>query len=723
LRAVAVLAVIADHIFKYPKGGFVGVDIFFVISGFLITGLLLKEHARFGRISMRDFYKRRVRRIAPVAVLVLAVTVALSWLLYTATRAQNVTIDGLWSFFFAANWRLALIGTDYMQNEGPASPLQHFWSLAVEEQFYLLWPLMIIAILGATATDKMPSAWRKSILLPAMLVITAASFAWAIYESAANPTWAYFSTFARAWELGIGALLAAGTPLLARVSAKYRPAMGWVGLAGIVASLFLISPTSTFPAPWAVLPVLSTALVIASGIGADATFLTPLTNPVSRYIGDISYSLYLWHWPVTVFLAAYMPQFSLGYCLLAVGLSLALSIASYHGVEDRIRKSDWLDPHAARSRDKSKKKFHLAALLPKEMSEAAKLGLLGSLAIATAGIVLVSLTPPPPPVFASTAALPSASANGKAAAAATLTDKAQVEIQKALSVQAWPQLNPSIEGLGDSAWAPEVYKDGCLTIVPEKFGVDCVYGPPSATKTAVVMGDSMAASWMPAIRSALDSQGYKISMLTRSGCPVFTVELTKGQDECRAQRDASIAYVNETDPDLVIISNLDAIGRTTSGSGVDRALAEWQQGGAEALGKLSEARRIVVLSVPPRTPNLNSCAVAGSSPASCAAQITDMWRRVAAKEMDAVGAASKGTDRLKYVDVSSWFCTTSGACPAFIGNAPVRVDGIHMTGAYTSTLGPLMAEALAEGPAKTAPRSSATSYWRHSHVHENAASP
>jgi peptidoglycan/LPS O-acetylase OafA/YrhL len=209
LRALAVGVVVLDHMIKWPTGGYVGVDVFFVISGFLITGLLLREHARSGTISFVDFYRRRLRRITPVAVLVLAVTVLTIFLIYGVGRTKTVLEEAVYSLLFAANWHFAVIGTDYMQANGPVSPLQHYWSLAVEEQFYIVWPVVILIVLGVSARRFRLSGMRALRVLRLVLVIlTAGSFVYACWQSRAEPTWAYFSTLSRGWELGVGALVA-----------------------------------------------------------------------------------------------------------------------------------------------------------------------------------------------------------------------------------------------------------------------------------------------------------------------------------------------------------------------------------------------------------------------------------------------------------------------------------------------------------------------------------
>ncbi|WP_162237669.1 acyltransferase family protein [Agreia sp. Leaf244] len=174
LRMVAVVVVIFDHLIGWPTGGFIGVDVFFVISGFLITGLLLREHDRSNTISFIGFYKRRIRRILPAATLVLVVTVVVAFVVFNVSRATQTFWDGIWSFFFAANWRFASAGTDYFQADGPVSPLQHFWSLAVEEQFYFVWPwlMLLIFILGGRAAKWNTKAAHRAIGI-AMVIITA----------------------------------------------------------------------------------------------------------------------------------------------------------------------------------------------------------------------------------------------------------------------------------------------------------------------------------------------------------------------------------------------------------------------------------------------------------------------------------------------------------------------------------------------------------------------
>lgn len=339
LRALAVLAVVGAHAVGWPRGGFVGVDVFFVISGFLITGLLLREVEDAGRISLPRFYARRAQRLLPAAVVVLALTVGAGFLVFNAVVAQETLRDAVWAALIAANWRFAANGTDYFHATDAASALQHFWSLSVEEQFYLVWPgLVVVCLLLLPASARRGRRTRLTVAVLAAAIVLASAL-WSASQTATAPTVSYFSTLSRAWELAVGAVLAAAAPLLARLPRALGALLGWLGLAGIAAAFAVIDPAAGgFPAPWAALPVAATALVLAGGVGGDPRHrhLFPLTNPVSVFIGDLSYSLYLWHFPVIV-LASIVLASRDGALWLTLGAIAVLSLATYLIVEQPLR--------------------------------------------------------------------------------------------------------------------------------------------------------------------------------------------------------------------------------------------------------------------------------------------------------------------------------------------------------------------------------------------------
>lgn len=333
---VAVVAVLMHHLLDWPRGGFVGVDIFFVIAGYFVTENLLRTAANTGTPSLGGFYLDRLRRIVPAAAIVLILTVAASMYVLPATAAHSTGIDALFGFFFVANWRFAVEGTNPTAAIDAASPLLHFWPLSVEEQFLLVWPLLIVGVTVIAVRGAWSHARWLACLAAGMGVIVLASLAWALYETATSPTWAYFGTVGRAWEFGVGALLATTAGALAGMPDRLRPILSWLGLSLIGASLVLIDGSSSFPAPWALLPVSGAVLVIAAGIGHEPDFQGFLRNRVSTYLGDISYSLYLVHWPVIVLLSAVMHT-NVHFYATVLTLTFGLAIATHHFVENPLR--------------------------------------------------------------------------------------------------------------------------------------------------------------------------------------------------------------------------------------------------------------------------------------------------------------------------------------------------------------------------------------------------
>ena len=692
LRAVAVLAVIADHLLGYPVGGFVGVDIFFVISGFLITGLLLREQEKNGRISFPDFYRRRIRRIMPVAVIVLAVTVSASWAVFSTGRAQSITWDGFWALIFGANWHLASVGTDYMQAEGPVSPLQHFWSLAVEEQFYVVWPWIIVLVLGVLANRlSLQPARARRVLASVFVIVIVATFAFAVWESAANPAVAYFSTISRTWELAIGALLAVAGSRFANLSVRARTILGYAGLSGIAWSVFLVTPTMPFPGPWAVVPVLSAALVIAAGTGGEQPYMYPLTNRVSGYIGDISYSLYLWHFPVITILGAMIPQEdSVAWSLMILGM-FALSIASYHFIEDPIRKSTWLDPAAA------KKRRGKVALFDHKSGYAAMV----VLALVTAMVVMMALTKTTTPEDTSAFQAQPLALSGTAAPTAqpeptTPDGKLSAELAAANAATSWPVLVPSVDELKDK-FVPEWVEDNCLNTNDANLK-RCLYGDPAATKTAVVLGDSVSISWMPGLRESLGKQGWKIQLLTMGQCPAVEIPVTRPNnaegftEACLEHQRWAMEKVKRMSPEMVIVTS--ALSTTARVVGADQnpdVLGDWTDTTVRKLEELKSATDgdVVLLSVAMQGANLLDCATKISKPKACTGTNSTYLPTVAAEEK-----AAAQVPGVRFVSTVPWFCTTNNQCPAFAGTTPIFVDGSHITPAYSAKLAPVMGPAL-----------------------------
>lgn len=655
LRALAVLLVIANHFLGWPVGGFVGVDVFFVISGFLITGHLFRELEREGRVSFKQFYLRRVRRILPAALTVTLVTVVVAFTTFTAARAQSIAVDGIWATLFSANWRLIFVGTDYMHMDDAVSPMQHYWSLSIEEQFYFVWPFVMVAAAWVAVKLQRGTA-RQSALIAIGLIVTA-SFAWAMIETATQPTWAYFSTFSRAWELGIGALLALAGPLLQKLPDLARPMLAWAGLLTVGLSALLVTAETPFPGPWAAPAVLGTAAVIAAGTGGPVRFLWPLTNRVSGYIGNISYSLYLWHWPVYVFAMAFLPNSPRRLLLVSVVLTAALSIFSYHFIENPFRKSG-----ATR---------HLVKPM------------LSVVAVASILAVATLYLPKQGAAVAVTAVerdYPN-----------TATGDLYRDIDAALQVTEWPNLTPSIDTIGPDDKAPEWVQDGCLANEtkslpdPIENAQRCVYG--DGAKTAVLLGDSVGISWLPGLREALPDHTIHVFTMQRCASVPIEVEFADfDQQSCDKFREWAVSQASAIQPDLAISAN---VSWHITSTGVSESVwAESAESFYRDLAAISD--RAVVLQGPPAAQGFDNCAGPGTSPAGCLMRLTDAY--LAMEDVDKIAAESSGAT---FVSTRHWFCDAKNQCPAFTGSTPVIADASHLTGEYSARLGVVIREAVA----------------------------
>ncbi|NYG20940.1 peptidoglycan/LPS O-acetylase OafA/YrhL [Agromyces hippuratus] len=279
--------------------GYMGVDVFFVVSGFLITGLLLRDAEQRGRITLRTFYLRRARRILPAAVTVLAVVSVLTIALVPQREWRSWFREIVASALYYENWQLAVDSQIPRRADLESTPVQHFWSLSVEEQFYLIWPLLLIVGIWFAARRGVGS---RRVLLLLLGAVTAASFVHCIVLTVQNPAIAYFSTFTRMWEFGVGGLLAlvAATPL--RGHERLRAAVSLVGLVVIIVPIVTFRSPDIFPGAIVLAPVVGTLAVIWAGMPQLSWSPARLAalSPV-QWMGDVSYSLYLWHWPIFMF--------------------------------------------------------------------------------------------------------------------------------------------------------------------------------------------------------------------------------------------------------------------------------------------------------------------------------------------------------------------------------------------------------------------------------------
>lgn len=693
LRMVAVLTVFANHLWGFPRGGFVGVDVFFVISGFLITGNLLRTAESTGKVSVKHFYWNRFRRIVPAATTVLIVTYLAAVLLFLPFRAQQVGVDAVWAFLFVSNWRFALQGTDYFASSASVSPIQHYWSLSIEEQFYFIWPGLIFVICLAAIRKSWDHSHRMRSAASVMGVVIVASLTYAIYETSSSPTWAYFNTFSRAWELGVGALLATAVGILAKIPTVVKPFLTWLGLGVIAVSMLIIGENASgFPAPLALLPVCGAALVIAAGVGGEPNYQGFLRNPVSNYIGNISYSLYLVHWPVIVIIGALM-DVSISFYLCVVALSFGLAIGSYHFIENPLRQADWQKIRAGLQKLRRRK---LPAARPNRYAA------VGVLALLIVAMCSYTLRPgayqqklPPLDVAVTGDDTPQLDGTGSSSQqqeAGPLASALHEEIVAALAATEWPHLDPSLESvISGPQVPPDVTRCGGDAMPNSE---QCTWGDSTAPTRILVVGDSVALGYVGTLRQmALNSAG-RIQVHTEAafGCTFANdiIDRPSLTPACKDRIQHAIDVINTTKPTVVIVSN-SYMPKRILGSERDMKQTEWAQTLREAINKFrASAGKVVLVSAPPADVNVADCyGVRSSTPADCVSRVTSQWSAVAGVERD-LAKSVDGT----WIDSRPWFCSGGKLCPSFVGSTPTKHDALHMSIAYGQKLYPVMQESL-----------------------------
>jgi peptidoglycan/LPS O-acetylase OafA/YrhL len=578
------------------------------------------ERERTGRVSLPRFYLRRARRLLPAGVLVLVVTDVAAALLLLPTRAHATVVDSLWSLGFLANVHFASLGTDYFSLTRAPSAVQHYWSLSVEEQFYVVWPCLVVATFAL--------AGRRAVVAAAGVAV-ALSLTWSVVSTASTPASAYFSSPARAWELGIGALLVL-------VTRRLPGWLAWVGGAGLLASVLVITPSTPVPGYALLLPVLATAAVL--GAGGDGLGLS--TRPI-RYVGKISYSLYLWHWPVII-LGGTLPGGTTpwGKAGLLV-LACLLSVGSYHLVEQPFRH-----PRPSRSSGRS------PLLAPAY-----------ALVLVTALTVTWVVTDPGPGRVGTVV---------QAEPAGPRVSTIAADIEAGLRLEDWPEDLDS--DLVDAA-APEWVHDKCLDVSAAN-AERCVYGPATGLRSVALLGDSVAVSWLPALRQAAETRDARVHVLTRRQCQNLRGWVSPS---CAKHQEWALSEVRRLRPELVVLSARYEGARTPE---------QWRIGTRRMVAEVAPyAHRVVVLAPPPETANLQSCYTRSSSPGDCIEPISA--RRTSYVEAERQGAVPAA----EFVDPEPWFCA-DGRCPAVVADLPVMFDGRHLTARYAARLAPRLTTLL-----------------------------
>lgn len=666
LRALAVAAVLGYHFAPdLVPGGYVGVDVFFVISGFVITSLMLSELRSTGALSFARFYARRARRILPAATVTIILTVLAGFLLWPLNTWKNIADDAFYTAIFGQNWHLAATSVDYLAGGGTPSPMQHFWSLSIEEQFYFLWPA---ALIGAYLLIRKRSVGGAAllVLIPTILL----TFTWSVLAVANGDPSAYFTSHTRAWQLGIGALLAVAWPAVNKLTGNPggalepgRAPVTWrtaallvVGVGLNLFALFTYASDTPFPGVAALAPTLGTAALIAAGVPAAGWVDS---RPV-QWLGNVSYSLYLVHWPIALFL----PQQLTGVAraVLGLGLSLVLAHVSYvyieKGVPGLLQRN-----HRVRINARTLVAGAVAILTAVAVSGAAHAVVNRN--VATLEAQAHELLELPPAGFGA----------------------------GSIDPERYTALLPGTRGTAPSRMTvrddlPGSYDTGCVGENTDRETPQCEYGDEDAAATWVLLGDSHIDQYLPAFLEIVEEHDVRVVTFFHANCP-FNASPTARDVEwggpCQDSNASTIERLSAIDADLVITSNW-TVGEW-AGDPVEGFIEAWTQ---------VDAPIVVIADNPEMEPadGTTSCVVE-NYPHTERCAIPRSEAIPVDHQLPAAQAAARDGLPVDVVDLTDVYCTAQ-ECPPVIGNVMVYRDPHHITATYMQTIAPQLWDRLAE---------------------------
>lgn len=649
------------------RSGYIGVDVFFVLSGFLITGLLVGEAERSDRIDLLGFYRRRIRRLLPGMALTLVVTGLALRFLAPATRWSGAAGDMLASTFYVENWRLASSAVSYIDENAPPSAMQHYWSLSVEEQFYLVWPWLVAGV-AVVARRR-----RRGALAALLAAAFVASFGWSLWLTGEAPDRAYFVTTTRVWQLAAGAILSIGAHLVRRIPEASKAATAYAGLVLIGASALFIPVDASYPGWWAALPTLGAAAVVTGGIGAaghsgaGGVAAMPRRLLESRplvFLGDYSYALYLWHWPILVVFQARYGEQRWPVLLGLVVAAVPLSVATTRGFENPIRfrpefRGSW---------------------------SAAGIFVVSSVTVVSIAWGLSSSLP----------AFGDERANHRVVVESVLADGANRLVadsafgalvlnpdgSEAVAVQS--PLSPPPELA--RADRPELL--GCFDLSVDTE--PCVAGDPDGDTTLAILGDSLMEQWLDAFDVVASDRGWRLEILAMGGCPFVDVSVVTsgGADRCDDANEFRRRWLAINHPDVIVVSAGD---RGVVDDGEILGSAESREALTESQGRaladlVARDSVIVVLAPTPSTGSVavDECLLTSPEPDTCSfSPILPTTLLHAAYD----------TEGIVIIDLNEAICPKP-RCPPTIGSTVVYRDVSHLTNTYALSLAPLLAAAL-----------------------------
>lgn len=655
VRAIAALLVAIYHIWFARVSG--GVDVFFVVSGFLITGSLVRQAEQTGHIAYQKFWAGLVKRLVPAALLVITVTAIASFLLLPKVNWIPVIKQGIAAVVYMENWQQAFSAIDYLADRDAANPFQHFWALSVQGQFYLFWPLLIGVLIVLARVMR----WRVQRLIPTTLVLVfAGSLTYSIYATSTNQPFAYFNTFARMWEFAMGGLLVYMLPHI-QLSPIGRLVLGWSGLLAIVSCGLLLQVSTAFPGYAALWPTLAASLIIVSGSSDRFGAGFFLSSRFLTWFGDISYSFYLWHWPVLTYYLVLSNTSTAGVMdgIVVLAVSGVLAWLTARTVEEPARFSA-----IGRERPSRAFAFGVACCLPAVM-------VLGAWSAYT---IELRTEERRQAVDLGQGKYPGALALAEGDFFAAPEQTAEVPIY------------PGSFALYNSL--PRSYDDGCHQDIQGVNASYCVYGDTNGDLTLALVGGSHSAQWLPALEQIAVERGWRILSFTKSAC-WFSTELKDGDNhDCLEWNNRVIEKLIQLRPNYVF--TMATRGQGDGESVPDGYVAQWQ---------VLDRHQIPVLAMRdnPWWRGLFSPAecvdVFGSDSPRCKANRAEVL-----EEVNPATEAANLLDDVTLLDLTDYFCDED-YCHPVIGNVQVYRDRHHISAAYMETLAPVLeAEIFSEMP-------------------------
>ena len=655
MRAIAVVAVFAYHLWpSRVPGGFVGVDVFFVISGFLITGNLIREAERTGRIDVWSFWSRRIRRLLPAALLVIAVSSVAVFAWVPQNLWPQFLRESIAATLYVQNWVLAADSVDYLAADNAPSAVQHFWTLSVEEQFYIFTPLLLILFL--IAGRRLMA--KRAILLAGIGAITLASLIDSVWLTSVNQPAAYFVTTTRAWEFGVGALLVFAPPATSVRAARVAVV---AGLIGVVSSVFVISGELPFPGALAAWPVLATAAMIWGGRAMGARWLAAAGVRPIRFTGDVSYAAYLWHWPLIVIL-----PFALDRALTTVDkvgilvATLALAGLSTRFVEDPIRYSPRL-LGGGRS--------------PRTIGAWGAAGMAAVVGLAGIGLITADTRR----VEAAEKAAVVVTKTPECLGAMAIVNRAACAGMVSTDVLVPDPAHASTDTFG---------RADCWSKVDVAELHMCTLGPADADVRLAAIGDSHSNALLLAYQALAERNGWRIDVAGHNGCFWTTsVQVKPAQamvEGCEGWKANLSAYLAGTDPyDAIVVTNArDRLhlvvedGEDMIDAAVSGLLEAWAT-------QTSRGTRIIAIRDNPAMPaDVVTCVV--QHPTLANERCSRPARR-ALGARDALVEAAARSDNARVIDLTDIYCP-GGVCVPVIGNVVVYQDRDHLTATFVRSL-------------------------------------